>query len=177
MIKYCLLVAFLTMNTPLGVCATRAEKNTAFALPSGVNVEIHEATFSRDLMNVSSCGDSNRHCLINGHIPFGTDAATPKTFVKEIKISYQGRSYLLDASDMYNAWGDRPLEVKGAVRYFGGGCFDAENCEFRGLFADGAGTFVAEWHIVNGIAVRTVLTNSNDVVNLFLHHIDPPEYE
>lgn len=105
---------------------------------------------------------------MTGHIPFGTDAGLPKTFVKEINISYQGQSYLLDASDMCNAWGKRPLEVKGSVRYFGGRCFDGKNCEFRGLFSDGAGTFVAEWRIVNGTPVRTVLTSSNDVVNLFI---------
>jgi hypothetical protein len=78
---------------------------------------------------------------------------------------------------MYNAWGSRPLEHKGTVRYFGGKCFDAHNCQFRGLFSDAAGSFVAEWRIVSDQATRTVLTDSNDVMHLFIANIDPPEYE
>ena len=45
------------------------------------------------------------------------------------------------------------------------------------MFSDAAGSFVAEWQIVNGISTRTVLTSSNDVVHLLMEHIDPPEYE
>jgi hypothetical protein len=78
---------------------------------------------------------------------------------------------------MYDAWGARPLEHPGAVRYFGGKCIDSANCQFRGLFSDAAGSFVAEWRVVNGISVRTVLTSSDDVVSLFMKKIDPPEYD
>ena len=78
---------------------------------------------------------------------------------------------------MYDAWGARPLEQEGVIRYFGGKCFDKENCQLRGVFSDGAGSFVAEWRIVNGHAARTVLTTSSDVVNLFKQHIDPPSFE
>jgi hypothetical protein len=78
---------------------------------------------------------------------------------------------------MYNAWGSRPLEFIGSVRYFGGKCVDAKNCSFRGLFSDAGGSFVAEWRVINGVSTRTVLTDSSDVVSLFMKNIDPPEYE
>jgi hypothetical protein len=78
---------------------------------------------------------------------------------------------------MYNAWGVRDLVEKGGIRYFGGMCVDINNCQFRGLFSDAAGSFVAEWKVVGGESIRTVLTNSSDVIDLFLKHIDPPEYE
>jgi len=78
---------------------------------------------------------------------------------------------------MYNTWGNWPLEVKGKIRYFGGKCFNKSNCQFRGLFSDGAGSFVAEWKIVNGVSIRTVPTDSVDVIHLFINHIDPPEFE
>ena len=52
-----------------------------------------------------------------------------------------------------------------------------KNCQFRGLFSDAAGSFVAEWLIVDGLAIRTVLTSNNDVVNLFKKNIDPPEFD
>ena len=89
------------------------------------------------------------------------------TYLKNITASYQGHSYTLDVADMYNAWGNRSLEHPGVIRYFGGRCYDKSNCQFRGIFSDAAGSFVAEWLIVDGLAIRTVLTSSNDVVNLF----------
>ena len=101
----------------------------------------------------------------------------PRTYLKSISVSYRNKSYSLDASDMYDAWNGRPLEYKGTVRYFGGKCFSTKDCQFRGLFSDGASSFVAEWRVVNGKPIRTVLTSSGDVVNLFMKNIDPPEYE
>ena len=156
--------------------ASAEQQSIAFLLPSGVRVEIVEAAFNKALFKVSKCGVHAPACLINGHVPFGNDSELPKTYTKSITVSYQGQSYSLDVSDMYDAWGDRPLEVKGVIRYFGGKCFDAKNCQLRGVFSDAAGSFVAEWRIVGGVSVRTVLTNSNDVVKLFMQHIDPPEF-
>lgn len=177
MSKIRMLLRLLVASFILVFNQASADQSAAFLLPSGVKVEIVEATFDKTLVKVSGCGNSDQTCLINGRVPFGTDSSVPKTYTKSIKISYQGQSYLLDVSDMYNAWGTRPLEVKGVVRYFGGRCFDAKNCQLRGLFSDAAGSFVAEWKIINGLPVRTVLTNSNDVVKLFMQHIDPPEFE
>ena len=154
-----------------------ADTEAAFTLPSGVIVKITEAPFQKKLFKVSGCTGGNAVCRINGRTPVGSALELRKTYVKRISVSYQGQSYFLNASDMYDAWGTRPLEVKGAVRYFGGKCSDAKNCQFRGLFSDAAGTFVAEWQIVNGLSNRTVLTDSNDIVNLFMQHIDPPEFE
>jgi len=45
------------------------------------------------------------------------------------------------------------------------------------LFSDAGSAFVAEWGIVDGISVRSVLTGSSDVVNLFGDNIDPPEFD
>lgn len=86
-------------------------------------------------------------------------------------------SYSLDVSDMYDAWGRRPLEHAGIIRYFGGKCFDNKNCLLRGLFSDAAGSFVAEWQIVDGLPIRSVLSSSQDIVHLFMEHIDPPEFD
>ena len=152
-----------------------AETHATFTLQSGVKVTIVEAPFDRKLFRISGT-EGSATCFINGRVPFGTDR-WPETYVKSISVDYEGRSYSLEVSDMYNAWGRRPLESKGDVRYFGGKCFDAKNCHFRGLFSDAAGSFVAEWRIVDGVPIRTVLTDSGDIVNLFIKHIDPPEYD
>ena len=152
-----------------------ADTTSDFTLPIGVRVIVVEAAFQKAQFNIEGCADGNRVCLINGHIAFGIAFGLPKTYVKSITISFGGRSYSLDVSNMYNAWGSRPLEKPGAIRYFGGRCFDSENCQVRGIFSDAAGSFVAEWRVVNGVPVRTVLSDSDDIMDLFMKDIDPPE--
>jgi hypothetical protein len=152
-----------------------ADSEATFTLSSGVAVTITEASFENGSFKVSGCTDTSPGCMINGHVPMGLAFGMPKTYVKQISISYLAQTYLLDASDMYDAWGKRPLERKGFVRYFGGKCFDRKNCRFRGIFSDGEGSFVAEWIIVDGVTVRTVLSGSDDIVSLFIKHIDPPD--
>lgn len=173
-------VFFLVLTTALLAIGTRsalAGEAITFLLPGGVRIEIVEVPFKSASFTVLGCTAQSTACLINGHIPFGTDLELPKTYVSKITASYQGQTYLLDSSNMYNAWGGRDFETKSGVRYFGGKCFDAKNCQFRGVFSDAAGTFVAEWKVIDGISLRTVLTNSSDVVGLFLKHIVPPENE
>jgi hypothetical protein len=166
-----ILIAFLLLIVPGSVVFA----DEAFTLPSGVNVQIAERKFQKDQFKITGCKDGDKSCLINGHIPFGIMDSLPKTYLKTISVSYLGHSDSLDVSNMYDAWGARPLEFKGSVRYFGGSCSDNQNCQFRGLFSDGSATFVAEWCVVNGSSTRTVLTDSSDVVDLFMHHIDPPD--
>jgi hypothetical protein len=167
-----IILCFLAIVTP-----AKADTTSTFILPSGVEVKIVEATLKKSLFKIEGCSDKDSVCRINGHVPFGISFGLPKTYVRKISISFKERSYLLDVSNMYNAWGSRPLEYPGKIRYFGGKCSDINNCQIRGLFSDGAGSFVAEWRIVNGRQVRTVLTDSNDIVNLFMEHIDPPEFD
>ncbi len=168
----------------LAAVAGTGTGDVSFVLPSGVRVRIAEAPFKAGECRVQGCGPEDKACLINGHVPFGTAFGLPQSFVKSIRVEYQGHTYGLDVSDMYDAWGGRPLEAKYkgqvAVRYFGGRCSDGSNCHFRGLFSDGAGSFVAEWQIVSGHPVRTVLTDSSDVMHLFTidGNIDgPPDYQ
>jgi hypothetical protein len=157
--------------------ASSADTTASFTLRSGVAVRIVEAPFNASQFKIQSCSDQEPACLINGRVPFGNAFELPETYVKSITVSCKGRSYSLDATQMYDAWGSRPLEVKGVIRYFGGSCSDAKNGRFRGTFSDAAGSFVAEWLIVNGVSIRTVLTDSSDVGDLFMKSIDPPEYE
>lgn len=169
---YTIILIFIIFTT-----SATADLTSTFVLPSGVDIKIIEAPFQRNLFQVEGCLEQNTICRINGHVPFGTAFGLPKTYIKSIIISFQERSYALDVSDMFDAWGNRPFEIRGVIRYFGGKCFDSKNCQFRGLFSDAAGAFVAEWRIVNGMSIRTVLTNSDDVVNLFMKNIEPPEFD
>lgn len=168
------IVAVLALCSPFWVLA---ESVSSFTLPSSVNVTIIEAVFDKKNADIEYCSSGGSICRINGGIPFGVDANIPENYVKKITVVFQDRSYVLDATGMYNAWGGRPLEYPGIIRYFGGRCFDELNCHFRGVFSDAAGSFAAEWIVVEGFSFRTVLTGSRDVVSAFLKNIDLPEYE
>lgn len=166
----------VTLSILLYCTSGFAETTATFSLPSDVVVTIKEAAFREAKFDLVGCSEKSYTCRINGHIPFGVAFGLPKTYLKSITVSFQGTAYALDVTHMYNAWGNRPLAHPGGVRYFGGKCFEKKNCQFRGLFSDAAGSFVAEWLIVDGFPMRTVLTGSNDVVNLFTKHIEPPEF-
>jgi hypothetical protein len=171
------LAAALLATSCAAVFSVNAHAASVFTLPSGVRVEIIESPFQKGSIELADCGKPGKACRINGHLAFGVAFGLPKTYVKSISVSFKGQSYALDSSDMFNAWGSRPLAASGVVRYFGGQCSDAKNCEFRGIFSDGAGTFVAEWRIVDGIPMRDLLTDSSDIIDLFMHNIDPPVNE
>ncbi len=148
-----------------------------FDLGNGISVQIEEVEFHPKNHKIENCGDSNIPCSIDGMAIFGTAFDMPKTYLKKLSLSIGKKTYKLNTTGMYNAWGNRPLEYKGTVKYLGAHCYDENSCALRGLFSDAAGSFVAEWLIVNGHPFRTVLTSSDDIMYLFLKNIDPPYYE
>jgi len=139
-----------------------SDRVSQFVLPSGIQVRIVEA----------SCEGAGTVCQTRGKIAAGVFLGeSPLTYLKEITITNKGKTYRLDTSGMFNAWGNRPLEYPGVIRYFGGYC-DERTCVVRGIFADAALTYVAEWVVVDGVQERTTLTGSQDVVNVFMKNID-----
>jgi hypothetical protein len=150
---------------------------TDFNLPSGVKVLIDEEPFDKSILKVAGCGPEMPACYVNGQLALGAAFQVPTTWVKKLSVTAAGHTYDLDSSGMFNAWGKRPLEVRGAIRYFGGACSSVGNCRFRGIFSDGAGSFAAEWLVVEGRSTRTVFTDISDVLQLFAKQIDPPEIQ
>jgi hypothetical protein len=170
----------LNILTLFAILATMAAAPAAnvvrFTLPSGVKVEIVEAPFASSGIKAVGCENAVQVCRLGGK-PYGMATGLPKTYVRSIGITYVNATYRLDSADMYDAWGSRPLQKKGGIRYFGGSCSDAKNCVFRGLFGDGASSYVAEWVIFDGVSSRTVLSGDSDLLGLFEKYIDPPVYE
>jgi len=151
---------------PLAACADTADIHK-LNIGNKINVQLHEVTIS---------GDTESSNLPNGNIVFGS-VSSPKTYLSKIIFSVKNKEYKLESKYMYNAWGRRPLEIAGVIKYFDAHCYNSENCTIRGIFSDAAGSFVAEWKVINGKAIRTVITNSGDIVNNFIKDISPPVYE
>jgi hypothetical protein len=123
---------------------------------NGISISIVEGVFDSNKHNIETYANSNVIVSIDGNEPFGTSFELPKTYVKRILATYQRETYNLESSDMYNAWGNR-LKYAPSSIYFWGECADKYNCTFRGLFADAGAAFSAEWKIINGKSVRTII--------------------
>lgn len=154
--------------------AYAADRVSEFTLPSGASVRIVEASFEESKRTYTPV----HPCLVDGQIPFGVDCERPREYVKQLTVVVHGKRHELDVSSMYDAWQGRALASKpvgangSTVRYFGGHCVVDTSCVFRGAFSDGAGTFVAEWVVHDGVSQRTVLSNSRDVVGQVMRNID-----
>jgi len=157
---------FLFLIFPLSACADNG-KIYKLKISKTINIELYER-------NIKS-GTTTKN-LPNGNLIFGA-TRTPKTYVNKIIFNVNNKTYNLENKYMYNAWGNRPLEVKNVIKYFGAHCYDNKNCTIRGIFSDAAGSFVAEWKIINGKSFRTIITDSNDILGMFKNNISPPVFD
>lgn len=159
-------ILYLFLLLPLSACADN-EKVYKLKISKTIKVEIHEKNIEPDI---------KKDNLPNGNIVFGA-TREPKTYISKILFIVNDISYSLENKYMYNSWGNRPIEIPNVIKYFDAHCYDNTNCTIRGIFSDAAGSFVAEWKIINGEQTRTVITNSNDILSLFAKNISPPVFE
>lgn len=91
-------------------------------------------------------------CLIDGKPFFGTDWETPKSQLVEATVVINGRKDVkLDVSNMFNPWTGEARKKDFKITEVEGGLL------IHGEFSDGAGSYVAEWLVVDGSSVRTKL--------------------
>ena len=97
--------------------------------------------------------------------------------VTSIVATVGHKKYLLPSEGLLDAWGGgRIVDTHTKDRMFGGACYDSDDCVFRGVLDTGRNNaaVAVQWEIFNGKVSRTVFTTSDDIVNFFLTHIDPP---
>jgi hypothetical protein len=158
--KFLFFYTLLLLSCTLSIGADNDIKSE-FILPNGANISIVEDVFDKNNSTIKLCGNDFEICYINGYRAYGVVSDIPKTYIKNIKVFYQNQIYDLNVKGMYNAWGNR-LKYAPYSLYFWGQCKDEYNCTFRGIFADAAAAFGAEWKIINGKSVRTILCHSMD---------------
>jgi hypothetical protein len=97
-------------------------------------------------------------CLIDGRPVFGADMDLPKTVVDKAIVQVGARTIPLDTTCMFNPWFRKPSNDQFEINLIEGGF------AVRGFFSDGAGSYVAEWRIIDGASVRTILTNDEAIL-------------
>lgn len=101
-------------------------------------------------------------CSIDGAQLIGTDSSIPVASIRSIYIRLNGKNIKLDSKNMYiGSWKHAELHAKNiTVRKLSNLMF-----KVRGVFSDGAGAFYAEWNIRGDISMRTILSDSESLID------------
>lgn len=92
-------------------------------------------------------------CVIDGAPIFGTEGAMPALAVSRITLRTAGGAIELDHRGMYNPWSPKEGQRLSAVIVGR----DDDEIRVRGEFSDGSAAYIAEWRVVRGAAVRTLI--------------------
>lgn len=158
-----------------GCAFSESPAHYEFKFESGIKLNFEEYLYTES--DIKNCSMNHESCFLNGVPAIGVGASHPNSYVANLILTTQSKVYKLNTENMYNAALERPREIKGVIEYFYAGCFNADNCIVRGLFSDAGGSYVAEWLVIDGVPMRTILTSSGDVVHKFIEDIRPPVYE
>lgn len=156
-------VAFTLLGARIGLAEPPAgpsgPSGASLQLRPGVVVFAHAVPFQQDAHEIRRCQsqDWSPVCLIDHKPVFGSDGEMPRTVLDEVRIELPGAKVRLDVSGMFDPWNGQPSKEMFVVEDATGGM------ALRGCFSDGAGSYVAEWLVIDGTAVRTVLSNDEAI--------------
>jgi hypothetical protein len=167
----CSVILTLVSGCAIGVEPTE----TNIKINEDIELVFQEYRYTSD--DWAACDKNKSKCFKNGVPVFGTASLHPISHLSDLELRYKDTKYKLDTSHMYNAHLEGGREIKGVIEYLYATCYDAKNCNARGIFSDAGGTYVAEWEVLDGIPIRTMLTASGDIVRKFIEHIRPPVYD
>ena len=164
----------LTIMLAIVAGCTKGGKLVETTISLNPDTELHFVDYHYSESEMEKCKQDFSSCFRNGLPAFGT-TSFPKTHLTELRLRYENIEYKLETLNMYNSGRNKKLTESG-LQYFHASCFNIKNCLVRGLFSDAAGSYVAEWTIVDGIALRSILTFQRDVIRQFMKDIRPPAY-
>ncbi len=139
--------------------ATYAQENSCeITISDSVFLIIERAEFNAKNHKISFDQNKNPYA-IDGKPIFGTDLELPKYFLKSASLQIVSKAIDLEVDNMYNPWYGKCLSKKSVE-------FNSYGYEMRLslLLSDGAGTYLAEWLIIEESSSRTILTKDDDLI-------------
>lgn len=123
-------------------------------LDKGITLTLKAEPFDPKNHQIKTCKimDWSGICLIDGKPVFGTDWSMPTTKLICATLSINNHNIDLDVSCMYNPWFGQPRVDSFSITHVEGGLL------VRASFSDAAGSYDAEWFVVEHTAVRTLLS-------------------
>lgn len=150
---YIFLMAFLFFIAPFSAIADEARDSFSFSLGEGISLNLTTTQFNEKNHKITECNINDRPsvCLIDGKPIFGTDLDLPRNQLVKATIKIGKNTINLDVTCMYNPWFGKPDVKKFTLKKAYGGYL------ISGYFSDGAGSYEAEWFVIENSAVRTRL--------------------
>ena len=155
------LVGWCLMALPC--LSASSERRKAVLKLNRLTLHLEREPFDPRMHAVERCNVLGRLevCLIDGHPVFGADGEMPASKLSRAYVEAGGKTVAFDVDCMYNPWsGESPPPIR---------LFRTERTEggfyVRGLFSDGAGVYVAQWLVVNGSSVRTILSSDDSLLS------------
>jgi hypothetical protein len=123
------------------------------SLGEGMSLRMNVLPFEPKSHKITKCQiiDWSGICLIDGKPVFGTDWGLPRNQLAQAELRIGPRTINLDVSCMYNV---APTPQDFTLEKVEGGYL------IRSHFSDGAGSYEAEWFIIENSSVRTRLANT-----------------
>ena len=152
LILFCI-TAFLGLGSALGQTKSKDANNFTLPLGDGISLSMSIATFEPGAHKITKCKIINWEgvCLIDDKPVFGTDWELPKKQLNRASLKLAGNSIDLDVSCMFNPRFGKLRAGDFSIKKNEGGYL------LHGSFSDGAGSYEAEWLIIQNAAVRTKL--------------------
>ena len=150
--KRILTVLLITLIILAASHAYAADSDQSFAVQLGENISLQMTStpFSEKQHKITKCkiNDWSGVCLIDEKLIFGTDWDMPRNQLTRAEVKIGKIVVSLDVSCMYNPWFSKPKPEDFKVKKIEGGY------TVTGHFSDGAGSYDAEWLIIQNRSVR-----------------------
>ncbi len=157
--KDIIITAFVTLLLMAAVPAfadnSKSIKSDSYTIPlgNGISMKMTVAHFDAKKHKIKKCQlfDWLDVCLIDGKPVFGTDWELPKSQLIKAGVKMGSQTINLEVSGMFNPFLGKPDQQNFTIETVEGGYL------VRGNFSDGAGSYEAEWLIIENISIRTKL--------------------
>jgi len=159
MMKTVLLIMGILVALPED--ARAGTENATIKLSPDIVLHMEKDDFLPEKHKIKTCKvlewPQDPPCLIDGRPIFGTDWTTPTTTFTRAWIDVKGVTVDLDVSSLYNPWtASDPTPSLFRLTNVEGGYV------LRGQFSDGAGSYTVEWFIIQGVSVRTLVSEQDE---------------
>jgi len=136
-------------------------KTSQVITKNGYTVNIAFSKFDQKKHKLDWC-EKGYLCNIDGAHFIGTDGSMPVASIHNIYLNLNGKAINLSSKNMYiGSWKYAELNaINITVRKLSKHLF-----KVRGVFSDGAGAFYAEWNVLGGTSMRTVLSDSESLID------------
>ena len=150
------LVTLLVITSlPASAENSKSINSNSYTIPLGnsMSLQMTVVPFHAKKHKVKKCQilDWSGVCLIDEKPVFGTDWELPINQLIKATVKIGSNTINLDVSCMYNPFLGKPDRQNFIVEEVEGGYL------IRGSFSDGAGSYEAEWFIIQNRSVRTKL--------------------